>query len=47
MLIADRIGIIRVDFGPVGGRVEFPGDTRADPAALIGLIQQRSADFNL
>jgi transcription-repair coupling factor (superfamily II helicase) len=46
-LIAERIGIIKIDFGPQGGRVEFSEKTRADPKALIGLIQQRSRDFRL
>jgi transcription-repair coupling factor (superfamily II helicase) len=46
-LIADRVGIIRLDFGPQGGRLEFPEHTRADPAALISLIQRRSQDFTL
>ena len=34
-------------FGPQGGRLEFPEHTRADPAALISLIQRRSQDFTL
>jgi len=46
-LIAERIGIIRLDFGPQGGRLEFPEHTRADPAQLIRLIQERSSDFRL
>jgi transcription-repair coupling factor (superfamily II helicase) len=46
-LQADRIGIIRLDFGPQGGRLEFPEDTRADPNALIRLIQERAKDFRL
>jgi transcription-repair coupling factor (superfamily II helicase) len=46
-LIADRIGIIRLDLGPQGGRLEFQEQTRADPAALIRLIQERSVDFRL
>ncbi|MBT8047247.1 MAG: DEAD/DEAH box helicase, partial [Gammaproteobacteria bacterium] len=46
-LLAERIGIMKIDFGPQGGRVEFSEHARADPAALIGLIQERSADFRL
>ena len=46
-LIAERIGIIKLDFGPQGGRVEFSEQTRADPAALIRLIQERSADYRM
>ena len=46
-LIAERIGIIKLDFGPQGGRVEFSEQTRADPAALIRLIQERSVDYRM
>ena len=46
-LIAERIGIMKIDFGPQGGRLEFSERTQADPTALIGLIQERSRDFRL
>ncbi len=46
-LLAESIGITRLDFGPQGGRLEFAESTRANPAAVIQLIQQRSADFRL
>jgi transcription-repair coupling factor (superfamily II helicase) len=46
-LHAERIGITKLDFGPQGGRLEFAGNTRADPAAVIRLIQQRSRDYRL
>jgi transcription-repair coupling factor (superfamily II helicase) len=46
-LMAERIGIMKLDFGPQGGRVEFAEQARADPAALIRLIQERSLDYRL
>jgi len=46
-LIAERLGIMKIDFGPQGGRVEFTEQTRADPAALIRLIQARSRDYRM
>jgi len=46
-LIAERIGIIKIDFGPQGGRVVFSEQTRADPTALIRLIQERSIDYRM
>jgi transcription-repair coupling factor (superfamily II helicase) len=46
-LIAERIGIMKLDFGPQGGRVDFSEQTRADPAALIRLIQERSTDYRM
>jgi len=46
-LLAERIGITRLDLGPQGGRLEFAEDTRADPTAVIQLIQQRSRDYRL
>jgi transcription-repair coupling factor (superfamily II helicase) len=46
-LIAEQIGIMKLDFGPQGGRVDFSEQTRADPAALIRLIQERSTDYRM
>ncbi len=46
-LSAKRLGIMKIDFGPQGGRVEFAEQTRADPAALIRLIQVRSRDYRM
>jgi transcription-repair coupling factor (superfamily II helicase) len=46
-LLSERIGITRLDFGPQGGRLEFAENTRADPGAVIQLIQQRSRDYRL
>ena len=46
-LVAERLGIIKLDFGPHGGRVEFSEQSTADPAALIRLIQERSLDFQM
>jgi transcription-repair coupling factor (superfamily II helicase) len=37
----------RLDFGAQGGRVEFSDDTRAEPASLIQLIQDKSLDYRL
>jgi len=39
-LLAERVGVTRLDYGPQGGRVEFLEQARADPAALIRLIQE-------
>ena len=39
-LIAERIGVSKLDFGPQGGRIEFAEDTRADPAVIIKLMQE-------
>jgi transcription-repair coupling factor (superfamily II helicase) len=46
-LTAQRLGIMKIDFGPQGGRVEFSEKTLADPGALIRLIQARSRDYRL
>lgn len=39
-LVAERVGVTRIDHGPQGGRVEFLDQAQADPAALIRLIQE-------
>ena len=46
-LRAERIGVSRLDFGPQGGRVEFLEQARADPAALISLIQESGRAYRM
>ena len=46
-LTAEQMGIMKLDFGPHGGRVEFSDQAQADPAALIQLIQERRHDFRM
>ncbi len=38
-LLAEKLGIKKVDAGPQGGRLEFAADTCVDPLTLIKLIQ--------
>lgn len=38
-LLAEKLGITKIDAGPQGGRIEFAADTPVDPMALIKLIQ--------
>jgi len=40
-LQAEKLGIVKVDAGPQGGRVEFAADTCVDPLVLIKLIQSQ------
>ena len=40
-LKADALGIVKIDAGPQGGRVEFAADTKVDPLTLIKLIQSQ------
>ena len=46
-LLANRIGIARLDLGPQGGRVEFAAATRADPAVVIRMIQNQPQRYRL
>jgi transcription-repair coupling factor (superfamily II helicase) len=46
-LRAGALGIDRVDIGPRGGRVEFGGDTRVDPIALVRLVQREPNTYRL
>ena len=45
--MAERIGITRLDLAAQGGRLEFTADARADPAAIVQLIQRQSRDYRL
>ncbi|MCQ4323618.1 transcription-repair coupling factor [Stutzerimonas stutzeri] len=38
-LQAEKLGIVKIDAGPQGGRIEFSADTSVDPMVLIKLIQ--------
>ena len=42
---ARGIGVSRIDFSETGGRIEFAKDTRANPVALLELIQQQPCDY--
>jgi transcription-repair coupling factor (superfamily II helicase) len=44
-LAAERIGVTKLDFGPQGGRVEFSEQSRADPAALVRLMQEGRGNY--
>lgn len=44
---ARAIGVSRIDFGETGGRIEFAEDTRANPVALLEMIQQQPCDYKL
>ena len=43
-LIAERLGITRVDAGDAAGRLEFAQDTSVDPLALVRLVQEQGRD---
>jgi len=45
--LAERIGIARLDFAAQGGRLEFTADTRANPEAVIQLLQRRPQDYRM
>ncbi|MFF7708376.1 transcription-repair coupling factor [Pseudomonas sp. NPDC007930] len=40
-LKAEQLGIVKIDAGPQGGRLEFGGQTPVDPLTLIKLIQSQ------
>jgi transcription-repair coupling factor (superfamily II helicase) len=44
---ARAIGVRRVDFGETGGSIEFHEDTRANPVALLEMIQRHPFDYKL
>jgi transcription-repair coupling factor (superfamily II helicase) len=46
-LLAEAIGVSRLDFGPLGGRVEFAADASANPASLLALVHGQPLDYQL
>ena len=45
-LKAQALGILKIDAGPYGGRLEFAGDTCVDPMRLIKLIQSQPKHYH-
>jgi transcription-repair coupling factor (superfamily II helicase) len=46
-LKAQTIGIARIEAGPLGGSIEFSGNTQIDPRIIITMIQQQPSVFNM
>ncbi|MGE0383865.1 MAG: transcription-repair coupling factor [Gammaproteobacteria bacterium] len=46
-LRAGAIGVVRIDLGPEGGRIQFGADARVDGAAVVRLIQTDSEHYRL
>ncbi len=46
-LIADKLGIKKIDAGPEGGRLEFDQDTVIDPGAIVELVQSEPHRYKL
>lgn len=44
---ASRLGIVKIDAGPKGGRIEFGTKTNIEPANIIQLIQEKPQFFKL
>src|SRR5690606_22113516 len=44
-LQAEKLGIMKIDAGPQGGRIEFASDTCVDPLVLIKLIQSQPKHY--
>jgi transcription-repair coupling factor (superfamily II helicase) len=39
-LLAESIGIIKIDAGATSGKIEFGGNTKVDPLAIVQLVQK-------
>jgi transcription-repair coupling factor (superfamily II helicase) len=46
-LVAQFLGLARIDIGQATGRVEFGSETRVDPLALVRLVQREPNTFRL
>jgi len=46
-LVAEAVGVQRLDYGPQGGRIEFSEQARVDPQALIRLIQTQPKAYRM
>ena len=46
-LAAEALGIVRVDAGEQGGRIEFGQETRVDPLVLVRMMQEQPERYRL
>lgn len=46
-LKAEQLGILKIDAGPQGGRIECGANTRIDPLVLVKLIQTQPKRYKL
>ena len=46
-LLTEPLGIVRLDLGEQGGRIEFGATTEVDPAAIVKLVQNQPATYQL
>lgn len=46
-LLAEALGIYKIDAGPNGGRIEFGPNPKVDPLKIIKLIQEKPTQFSL
>ena len=46
-LVADALGISKIDLGPSGGTFEFAAKTKVEPMRLVSLIQQEPNKYKL
>ncbi len=46
-LMAERLGIKKLDVGPTGGRLEFDQDTPVDPFSIVTLVQSEPHRYRL
>lgn len=46
-LLAEQLGIIKIDIGPQGGKIEFSTNTHVNPLVIIKLIQSQPNKYKL
>ena len=46
-LLAQELGVVKLDLGPERGKLEFSKNTRVDPLMIVNLVQQESQVYRL
>ncbi len=46
-LMADAMGIAKIDAGPSGGRLEFGAHTQVDPLTIVKMVQSQPQNYRL
>ena len=46
-LLAEKLGVAKIEAGPQGGRIEFGAETQVDPLTIVKMVQSQPQNYRL
>ncbi|MCG8313440.1 MAG: transcription-repair coupling factor [Pseudomonadales bacterium] len=46
-LLAESLGVVKIEAGPSGGRIEFGAETQVDPLTIVKMVQSQPQNYRL